>query len=75
MMWAFKREAFPYWERKLEQVNIRKESAWDFTRGSMVSLYLGERINMNGQGVSRIAVEFSKIASRVREQMEEVERG
>ena len=48
---------------------------WDFTRGGLVSLYLGERIELNKQGVSRMAIEFSRMASRVRRQMEKENKG
>jgi superfamily II DNA/RNA helicase len=74
MMWAFKTQTFPRWEDQLGVARIEKELAWDFTRGGLVSSYLGERIELNGQGVSRIAIEFSKMASRVRRQIEEQKR-
>ena len=74
MMCAFRGQTFPRWERQVEEARISRESAWDFSRGGSVSLYLGGKIDLNGQGVSQIAIEFSKTALRVRRQMEEKER-
>ena len=75
MMWAFKTQTFPRWEDQLVKARIEEELVWDFTRGGLVSLYLGERIELNKQGVSRMAIEFSRMASRVRRQMEKENKG
>lgn len=74
MMWVFEGQSFTRWERGLIEAGMIKESGLDFRRGRQISLYLGERVDINRQGVSRIAIEFSKMASRVERYLEDQER-
>ena len=70
IMCVYKENRFPKWERRLIKKGIEKEFHWDFTRGGKMAMFLGERIDLNREGVSRIALEFCKLATMLERVME-----
>lgn len=53
------------WKEKARFEGVEEEKEFDFKKGSRVLEILGGRVDLGGESVSRLAVEFSKVSSKV----------